>query len=66
MRVVDDFGNTVESLSSDEWLDIKYKLAKLSCLESAGVDNWIGYDYIYEAMKEAYPEEYKWYFGEEE
>ena len=37
----------------------------LRCLESAGVDNWSGYHYAYEIMKENYPEQYKEIFGDD-
>lgn len=30
----------------------------LSCLENAGVDNWVGYSYAHEIFEEEYGEEY--------
>ncbi len=53
-------------MNEKERLEINFKLAKLACLEACGVDNWVGYDYVYELMKTEYPVEYKWYFGEDE
>ena len=35
------------------------ELIMLSCLEAAGVDNWSGYEYAFDVMKETYPEEYE-------
>ena len=31
----------------------------LVCLESAGVDNWEGFDYAHDQMSELYPEDYE-------
>lgn len=43
-QMVEKHFNYVEGLEEDsEWL---------SCLESAGVDNWSGYDYAREMMNE--------------
>lgn len=44
---------------------LERKEIMLYCLESAGVDNWSGYSYSFEVMKEYYPEEYKRRFGDE-
>jgi hypothetical protein len=38
---------------------------ELACLEYAGVDNWEGYHYAFEQMKENFPETYKRKFNEE-
>ena len=40
------------------------ELILLTCLDSAGVDNWEGYDFAFEVMKEHYPAEYERRFGE--
>ena len=37
----------------------------LRCLEIAGVDNWEGYSYAFDAMKEYYPKQYEDLFGKE-
>ncbi|MFZ4217036.1 hypothetical protein ACEV6Q_04120 [Enterobacter ludwigii] len=36
-----------------------HDLIWLQCLESAGMDNWSGYDYAHEEMQEYYPEDYE-------
>jgi DNA polymerase III subunit epsilon len=56
--VLDFTQKYVSSRTHEEALEQNEKdLAWLSCLESAGVDNWSGIDYAYDLYQEEYPEE---------
>ena len=38
---------------------------ELACLEYMGVDNWVGYENLYEMLKENFPETCKRKYGED-
>ena len=45
------------TISMSEYKELVQRDNWLSCLEDAGVDNWIGYDFAIELRSELYPEE---------
>jgi hypothetical protein len=44
-------------LTVEEYKSLNRRANWLSCLESAGVDNWSGYSYAFDIRDEYYPEE---------
>lgn len=48
-------GETI-TISKKQYDQLLRDSALLECLEGAGVDNWEGYGYAWEAMEENYPE----------
>ena len=45
--------NETVTISKEEYDDLLDSQLMLSCLESAGVDNWDGYDYAIDEYREA-------------
>lgn len=54
---------TVE-VEKEELIRLQDCANELACLEYAGVDNWSGYSYMYDMMKENFPETYERKFGD--
>lgn len=45
-------GDDSVSIGADELHDLRQEAKKLRALEEAGVDNWSGYDYAMEILRE--------------
>lgn len=45
-------------LSSEEYVHLKARSARLAALEAAGVDNWGGYDYAMELLHQDEDDEF--------